>query len=553
MTDTFIEAFRRGESITAARLSELALALQKLLVGGQGIRVERFGQQIRVSGQKQRIPPDPVRPVWLPFGRRGGEFTGEIRRSKTVMELCQRINALEKARSSGTEIFVAKAGAPGKGNSEYDTVINCEHERKDPLFLFVVDSFVSIPPLFKPPKVTSVYSKQNGVIPFGYLVWKTSIGGSDIQSYDITDVVWPDQPERESWQYTTDVNNHFVQIFLALGLVSITVFPVTTLGLPGTADGEFDTPTGITSNSTKVYVMDTGNSRVQAFEALKEEIVSEPHPSGGPFLFKWGTPGAGNGEFAAGDAYGIAATDDWVFVADSGNDRVEKFNASDGTYVAQWGVTGGTDGEFRNPRQVAVDPVDEEVFVCDTGNHRIQVFDFDGVFLRKFGSFGAGDGQLDSPEGLSYGLNEIVVADTGNNRIQEFRRQGAQTVFFAYTADSVLPFGDPGSAIPLGDPDGGVRIPNVAALTRLSDVLDHRQITDMRDAIEALAPGYTNAVTGNPFDWTPFSGDNLYFGAFGADYDWTRSPNEMIGTDTYDIDINEVEQTVLVLEGSTIS
>ena len=41
-----------------------------------------------------------------------------------------------------------------------------------------------------------------------------------------------------------------------------------------------------------------------------------------------------------------------------------------------------------------------EVFVVDASNNRIQVFDLDGVFNRKWGSYGAGNGQLNYPIGI---------------------------------------------------------------------------------------------------------------------------------------------------------
>jgi sugar lactone lactonase YvrE len=45
---------------------------------------------------------------------------------------------------------------------------------------------------------------------------------------------------------------------------------------------------------------------------------------------------------------------------------------------ANWGERGGAPGQFTEPRDVAV--IDETVFVADTGNRRIQAFDKDGSF-----------------------------------------------------------------------------------------------------------------------------------------------------------------------------
>jgi len=57
---------------------------------------------------------------------------------------------------------------------------------------------------------------------------------------------------------------------------------------------------------------------------------------------------------------------------------------------------GTGDGQFNSPHGVFVDP-SGNVFVVDTNNHRIQKFDTQGVFLAKWGTQGALDGQLNAP------------------------------------------------------------------------------------------------------------------------------------------------------------
>jgi hypothetical protein len=61
-----------------------------------------------------------------------------------------------------------------------------------------------------------------------------------------------------------------------------------------------------------------------------------------------------------------------VYVADSGNNRIQKFT-SDGTLLTKWGEEGGEDGQFYNPRGIAVDG-SGEIYVADTWNGRIQKF-----------------------------------------------------------------------------------------------------------------------------------------------------------------------------------
>jgi len=60
---------------------------------------------------------------------------------------------------------------------------------------------------------------------------------------------------------------------------------VTTWGTAGTSDGQFSYPNGIaTDSSGNVYVMESGNNRLQMFD------------SGGRFLSKWDNLNLGNGE-----------------------------------------------------------------------------------------------------------------------------------------------------------------------------------------------------------------------------------------------------------------
>jgi DNA-binding beta-propeller fold protein YncE len=62
------------------------------------------------------------------------------------------------------------------------------------------------------------------------------------------------------------------------------------------------------------------------------------------------------------------------------------------------------DGQFQEPWGIAVDD-QGTVYVADTWNHRIQVFDSDGTFRTKWGTYGltADAGQL------LYGPRDVAV------------------------------------------------------------------------------------------------------------------------------------------------
>jgi DNA-binding beta-propeller fold protein YncE len=75
-----------------------------------------------------------------------------------------------------------------------------------------------------------------------------------------------------------------------------------------------------------------------------------------------------------------------VFVAEEFNNRVQKFTNT-GEFIRKWGSFGSGDGQFE-PSDVAVDS-SGNVFVADGDNNRIQKFTNTGKFIRKWGSFGS--------------------------------------------------------------------------------------------------------------------------------------------------------------------
>ena len=136
----------------------------------------------------------------------------------------------------------------------------------------------------------------------------------------------------------------------------------------------------------------------------------------------WGNGGTGPGNFNGVSGVATSATG-FVYVVDSGNDRVQRFDV-DGNYLSQFGGTGSGNGQFSNPTGVAVAP-DGSVYVTDTGNNRIQRFDAGGAFLATWGTLGSGPSQLNGPQGVAVNASgNVFVTDTGNNRVVKFTAIG---------------------------------------------------------------------------------------------------------------------------------
>jgi DNA-binding beta-propeller fold protein YncE len=200
---------------------------------------------------------------------------------------------------------------------------------------------------------------------------------------------------------------------LPVGLVGAGEAPdfLTVWGEYGTGDGQFDFPNGIAVDSAgNVYVADTGNDRIQKFDAI------------GTYLTQWDGSEGDGGRFSQPKGIAVDSKGN-VYVADTSNNRIQKFDA-DGTHVTHWGEYGVGDGEFSSPMDIAVDGAGN-VYVADTFNNRIQKFDADGTHVTHWGEYGVGDGEFIYPMGIAVdSAGNVYVADYYNNRIQKFDADG---------------------------------------------------------------------------------------------------------------------------------
>jgi len=222
----------------------------------------------------------------------------------------------------------------------------------------------------------------------------------------------------------------------------------------GQGSGEYSHPYDVAVDTHDyVYVADTGNNRIQRFDAngdFPTDVVSvgpvaiavdttgiiyttgyncvEKYDSSGNFLTKWGSYGSGDGQFVGTTGIAVDPAGN-VYVADTDNNwniwnhRIQKFSST-GVFLTKWGSLGESDGQFRGPGGIAVD-AGGNVYVTDISGDRIQKFDADGAFLTKWGSRGSGDGNFSSPQGIAVdSAGNVYVADTENHRIQKFDANG---------------------------------------------------------------------------------------------------------------------------------
>jgi uncharacterized protein (TIGR03663 family) len=137
-------------------------------------------------------------------------------------------------------------------------------------------------------------------------------------------------------------------------------------------------PTGITVGiDGLVYICDTWNHRVlvvdQSGRLVREfgsfaDTVDSPDPSVQPGLF-----------FGPRD---VAIANDEIFVVDTGNERVQVF-ALDGTFLRAFGGHGNGPTHLIEPVGIAIGP-DGLIYVADSGNARISIFTTSGTPVAQW-------------------------------------------------------------------------------------------------------------------------------------------------------------------------
>jgi tripartite motif-containing protein 71 len=160
-------------------------------------------------------------------------------------------------------------------------------------------------------------------------------------------------------------------------------------------------PTGVTTDGLGTVFVTVPNDpkapgQVQVFKARKQVAT-------------WGPIGPAPGELAY-SPLGIVFFENHVYVADTGNDRVQVFTAG-GAFVRGWGVPGAGNGQFSGPRAIAADPRKRLIYVLDSGNFRVQVFTPLGRFRGVFAGFPPGPGNFSFLAGITISPDAFFVTN----------------------------------------------------------------------------------------------------------------------------------------------
>ena len=177
--------------------------------------------------------------------------------------------------------------------------------------------------------------------------------------------------------------------------------PVLAVGKRGKANDELYQPRGLALDEPNqlIYIADCSNSRIQ--------VVS----FAGKFLKSFG-----QGILKA--PWGIAVTEDNVFVTDWDLDALIQFSKKDYKLVRRTGTKGRGEGQLNSPSGLCID-YNGDVYVADCYNHRVSVFSKDLNFLKHLFTQ-----QLRKPCDVKVTPNSVVVLDESPNCIHFFSRSG---------------------------------------------------------------------------------------------------------------------------------
>jgi DNA-binding beta-propeller fold protein YncE len=248
--------------------------------------------------------------------------------------------------------------------------------------------------------------------------------------------------------YVADTGNNTIrQIVITTGQVTTIAG---TVGVAGSMNGtgvaaSFNSPTGITTDGTNLYVADTGNNTIRQIVIATGQVTTLAGIAG-----EVGSINGTGVSASFNSPEGITTDGTNLFVADMYNDTIRKIVIATGqvTILAGTGQTvGATDGigaaaRFQNPKGITTDGTN--LFVADTYNDTIrQIVIATGQVTTLAGTVeeaGSTDGigavaNFNWPAGIATDGTNVYVTDTGNDTIRKIVITAGQVTTLAGTAN----------------------------------------------------------------------------------------------------------------------
>lgn len=153
-----------------------------------------------------------------------------------------------------------------------------------------------------------------------------------------------------------------------------------------------------------LWVLERGRGRLHKLDAA------------GNVLLTVGSSGSRNGQLDEPQDF-VIASDGSLYVADSGNGRIQGFSA-DGVFFKV--ISQGVSEKLRRPTALAIDGQDN-LYVLDTGRNSVTVYTPAGEALRELGNDPARESEkLGSPVALLAAQEELFVLDADRVRVYSF-------------------------------------------------------------------------------------------------------------------------------------
>ncbi len=234
------------------------------------------------------------------------------------------------------------------------------------------------------------------------------------------------QPNQKSNLYVCDLTLAVVIKIFNMQVIS----PLPTIvagvrGAYGSTTNQLRFPAGIAVDSNEnLYIVDTNNNRV---------MLWPPNSTYGTVIA--GLNVTGNNSFSLHIPYGIFLDENnsYIYITDSLNHRIQRFSLlgglpNNGTTVAGGNGQGISNKQLNTPYGVYISKKTKAIYIADTENNRIQRWnqgDQSAVTIAgdPNGNAGSNATMLYFPYGIALNDEEtfLYVADTGNSRIQRFQ------------------------------------------------------------------------------------------------------------------------------------
>jgi len=263
--------------------------------------------------------------------------------------------------------------------------------------------------------------------------------------------------------------------------------------LTGTGAARFSSPSAITVNSagTRLYVADKWNNRIRGINLDTDSPYSylitgaglinttgddnNGYQEGIKCADEFDTGVSGCAYFRAPSGMVIDPSNTYLYVADTGNNRIRKVRLSDGQtwLIAGSGTAGYADGvgsavKFNRPYGLTIDESGENLYVADSYNHRIRKIELATNTVSTFVGSGAigyreaigTSAVLSYPEYIKMGPDGyLYFSEVGSHRVRQINSATRLTKLVAGSgergfkngAQAVAEFNNPKGLAP--DPD----------------------------------------------------------------------------------------------------